>query len=134
MNGFFLVAGVMLALLSAAHAIWGERRVFNVLTLGSTDAETLLSVYVPWHQLTGILLLSGVTLLLAAFRLDMAPVPVFILALVAANMLVFFAVVIGKRQTQMFARTLPQTLLFLLVLVLITLGIVTTQMPSGIGL
>jgi hypothetical protein len=122
---YFLVAGLLLALLSVAHAVWGERRVFNVLTPTSTDAETYLSVYVPWHQLTGVLLLSGVALVLAAFQSALAVIPVFILALIAANLLVFFALVIGKRQTQIFARTLPQTVLFLLLIVLIILGIVS---------
>ena len=129
MNGYFLIAGLLLALLSVAHAVWGERRVFTVLTPNTTDAETYLSVYVPWHQLTGVLLLSGVALLLTAFQLS-APtlVPVFILALIISNMLVFFGLVIGKKQTQMFARTLPQTVLFLLLIVLIILGIASSAL------
>lgn len=127
MNGYFFVAGLLLALLSVAHAIWGERRVFTALTLNTTDPETYLSVYVPWHQLTGVLLLSGVALLLTAFQ-PSAPtfVSVFILVLVISNTLVFFGLVIGKKQTQMFARTLPQTVLFLLVIVLIILGIASS--------
>jgi hypothetical protein len=129
MNGYFLIAGLLLALLSVAHAIWGERRVFTILTPNATDPETYLSVYVPWHQLTGVLLLSGVTLLLTAFQ-PSAPrsLPIFILALITANMLVFFGLVIGKKQTQMFARTLPQTVLFLLLIVLIILGIASSAL------
>ena len=129
MNGYFLIAGLLLVLLSVAHALWGERRVFTVLTPNSTDAETYLSVYVPWHQLTGVLLLSGVALLLTAFQ-SSAPtlVPVFIVALIISNLLVFFGLVIGKKQTQMFARTLPQTVLFLLLIVLIILGIVSSTL------
>jgi hypothetical protein len=102
----------------------GERRVFTVLTPNTTDAETYLSVYVPWHQLTGVLLLSGVALLLTALQPTTPTlVPVFILALIASNTLTFFGLVIGNKQTQMFARTLPQTVLFLLLIVLIILGI-----------
>jgi hypothetical protein len=129
MNGYFLIAGLLLALLSVAHAIWGERRVFTVLTPNATDPETYLSVYVPWHQLTGVLLLSGVALLLTAFQ-SSAPtfVPIFILALITSNVLVFFGLVIGKKQTQMFARTLPQTVLFLLLIVLIILGIASSAL------
>jgi hypothetical protein len=127
MNGYFLIAGLLLSLLSVAHAIWGERRVFTILTPKATDAETYLSVYVPWHQLTGVLLLSGVTLLLSAFQSSVPTfVPIFILALITSNMLVFFGLVIGKKQTQMFSRTLPQTLLFLLLIVLIILGIASS--------
>jgi len=129
MNGYFLVAGLLLALLSIAHAIWGERRVFTVLTPHTTDAETYLSVYVPWHQLTGVLLLSGVALLLTALQSSSPTlVPKFILALIISNMLVFFGLVIGKKQTQMFARTLPQTVLFLLLMVLIILGIASSAL------
>ncbi len=129
MNGYFLIAGLLLVLLSVAHAIWGERRVFTILTPKTTDAETYLSVYVPWHQLTGVLLLSGVALLLTAFQ-SSAPtfVPIFILAIITSNMLVFFGLVIGKKQTQMFARTLPQTVLFLLLIVLIILGIASSAL------
>lgn len=128
MNGYFLVASLLVALLSVAHALWGERRVFNVLTPNVTDAETYLSVYVPWHQLTGVLLLSGIALLLAAFQSALVFVPVFILALITSNMIVFFALVIGKRQTQIFARTLPQTVFFLLLIVLIILGIASSTL------
>jgi len=124
MNGYFLIAGLLLVLLAVAHAIWGERRVFTVLTSNTTDPETYLSVYVPWHQLTGVLLLSGIALVLTAFQ-PSAPtsLPIFILALITANLLVFFGLVIGKQQTQMFTRTLPQTVLFLLLIVLLILGI-----------
>jgi len=128
MNGYFLVAGLLLTLLSVAHAVWGERRVFNVLTPNIIDAETNLSVYVPWHQLTGVLLLSGVALVLATFLSALAFIPVFILALIVSNLLVFFALVIGKRQTQIFAQSLPQTVLFLLLIVLIILGIATSAL------
>jgi hypothetical protein len=41
---------------------------------------------------------------------------------------VFFGLVIGKKQTQMFARTLPQTVLFLLLIVLIILGIASSAL------
>ncbi len=100
-----------------------------MLTPNTTDAETYLSVYIPWHQLTGVLLLSGVALLLTAFQ-SSAPtfVPIFILALITSNMLVFFGLVIGKKQTQMFSQTLPQTLLFLLLIVLIILGIASSAL------
>jgi hypothetical protein len=129
MNGYFVIAGLLLALLSVAHAIWGERRVFTMLTPKTTDAETYLSVYVPWHQLTGALLLSGVALLLTAFQ-SSAPtfVPIFVLALITSNMLVFLGLVIGKKQTQMFARTLPQIVLFLVLIVLIILGIASSTL------
>lgn len=124
MNGYFLIAGLLLVVLSVAHAIWGERRVFTVLTPKTTNAETYLSVYVPWHQLTGALLLSGIALLLTAFQSSVPKyVPIFILVLITSNLLVFFGIVIGKKQTQIFAQTLPQIILFLLLIILIILGI-----------
>lgn len=127
MNGYFLISGLLLALLSAAHAVWGERRVFTVVMPSTTDPEAYLSVYVPWHQLTGVLLLSGVALVLTGLQASTPTlVPVFIVALITSNVLVFFGLIIRKRQTQMFARTLPQTVLFLLLIVLIILGIATS--------
>jgi hypothetical protein len=66
----------------------------------------------------------SVALLLSAMQSTTPTlVPVFILALIASNLLLFFAFGIGKKQSQMFARTLPQTVLFLLLIVLIILGI-----------
>ncbi|MBE2196339.1 MAG: hypothetical protein IAE83_19360 [Anaerolinea sp.] len=127
MNGYFLISGLLLALLSVAHAIWGERRVFTILTPNATDSETYLSVYVPWHQLTGVLLLSGVALLLTAFQSSTPTfVPIFILALITSNVLVFFGLVISKKQ--MFARTLPQTVVFFLLIVFIILGIASSAL------
>lgn len=126
MNAYFLIAGLLLLLLSAAHALWGERRVFTVLTPSSTDAETYMSTYVPWHQLTGLLFLAAIALLGSAFLPEPGLLPIFILAVITSNLLIFFGLIMVKRQQQMFARTLPQTVLFLLLVALIVMGIITT--------
>ena len=129
MNNFYLIAGVLVLLLSLAHAIWGERRVFKQLNSDSMTAETRISLYVPWHQITYVLFSAGIGLLLAAFLPELAYVPAFIVAVIIGNFTVFVVILIVKRQTQLFGLTLPQTILFLLLIGLIILGLLNPVTP-----
>ena len=129
MNLFFLIAALLVLLLSFAHAFWGETRIFNVFTPDRVDAETHISLYVPWHQITYVLLASGIGLLLAAVSPDLRAVAAFIVAVIIGNFAVFVAILIVKKQTQMFAQTLPQTILFLLLIGLIVLGLLNPVVP-----
>jgi hypothetical protein len=123
-NSYYLAAGVLLSLLSLAHAVWGEKKVFNRLPADSVSNEIRLSVYVPWHQVTYLLFASGIALVLAAFRAELVYVPYFILILVVGNLAIFSLICIVKKQAAMFAKTIPQTVAFLLLIALIVLGIV----------
>ena len=123
MNIFYLIAGLLLLLLAVAHAIWGERRIFKLLNRESMTAETEISLYVPWHQITYVLFSAGIGLLLSAFLPELAYVPAFIVAIIIGNFTVFVVILVVKQQTQLFRLTLPQTILFLLLIGLIVLGL-----------
>jgi hypothetical protein len=123
MSVYYLLAGLLMFLLSIAHALWGERRIFNQLPTEAINDEFRMSLYVPWHQLTWVLFASGLGLILSAIGQELAFLPYFILAIVAGNLVTFFLICIVKRQTSLFAKTVPQTILFLILMVLIVLGI-----------
>ena len=126
MNSYYLLAGLLAILLSVAHALWGERYLFNQPSVRNMDPETQVSLYVPWHQISYVLLASGIGLLLAANLTALAGVPYFILALIAGNFVVFVVVLPVKKQTSLFSKTLPQAVLFLVLIVLIVLGIASS--------
>ena len=125
MNTFYLIAGLMLILLSLAYALWGERKLFNLLTPNVVSQETIVSLYVPWHQVTFLLFSSGLALLLSAFRDELAYLPYFVLTIIIGNFAIFILICILKRQTELFGKTLPQTILFSLLIILILLGILS---------
>ncbi len=123
MNPFYIIAGMLVFFLCAAHAFWGETRIFKGLGGATFDQETQISLYIPWHQITYVLFASGVALLLSAALPELRYVPYMIAAVIIGNFAVFVAILILKKQTQMFALTLPQTILFLALIALIILGI-----------
>ena len=84
MNVFFLLAGLLSFLISIAHALWGEKQIFNRLRKVSVPEEIKTRLYVPWHQITFILLLSGVGLISVSFFNDIYFLSAFILVLIEA--------------------------------------------------
>jgi hypothetical protein len=123
MNGYFLLAGLLLILLSVAHIIWGEKRLFNVVTADVIGQENFVSLYIPWHQGTFVLFASGVGMFLAASLDELVYLPYFVLVIVIGNLAIFILSCVVKRYTELFRRTVPQTVLFLLLIALIILGI-----------
>ncbi len=67
MNVYYLLAGLLVIFLAVAHAFWGEKRIFDLLKPDDMDDELRISLYVPWHQISYLLFLSGIMLLLSAF-------------------------------------------------------------------
>ena len=126
MNALFLLAAVLLGLLALAHAYWGETRIFPRLPAAGVDAETRLSLYIPWHQLTYVLALGAVGLLLGALRPDLRVLPAFVLAIVAGNMALFFVLSALKGQRALIGRSAPQIGLFAVLIALIALGLATS--------
>lgn len=115
MNIFFLAAALLMLFLSAAHAAWGETRLFKVLTPALVDGETFVSLYVPWHQITYLLAVSGLALLWCGFQDNPGSLPLFVFAVVIGNFSIFILICLVKRQTA----------LFLLLIALISLGIIS---------
>lgn len=121
LNFYFAAAGLLLFLLSFTHALWGERRIFNRLNISRRE---FLSLYVPWHQMTYILFLSGVGMILAALENGLLPLSYFVLALNLGNILVFTIVSLVRKETALIWQSVPQYLLFALLIIVLTAGIV----------
>ena len=123
MNIYFLLAALLLLLLAFAHARWGEKKVFPLIKEQFTG-ETYLSVYVPWHQLTWILALSGLFMFLAAiWKQGLASVAVFVLLLTMGNLVIFTILCWKQGEIKLITKSVPQYLLFGAVIILILLGL-----------
>ena len=122
---YFSVAGLLLFLLSFAHATCGEKKIFKQLNTTDMGKGTFLSLYIPWHQLTYILSLSGIGIILAAFKNEFLPLSYFILALILGNLLVFTLLCIIRKEIGLISQSIPQYFLFILLILLLTGGIVS---------
>jgi len=127
MNLFFFVAGLLLMLLSIAHAFWGERNVFKTLAQANLPAETYVSIYVPWHQLTVVLFASALSLLLAAFSPELAALPYLVLVIVVGNFATFVFIGLQKSEAGIFRKATPQMVLFSALILLIIAGILSAR-------
>ena len=125
MNIYFSVAGLLLFLLSFAHATWGETKVFKQLNTDEMGEGTFLSLYVPWHQLTYIRSLSSVGIILAAFKNEFFSISYFILALILGNLLIFTLLCLIRKEIGLIKQSIPQYFIFILLILLLTLGIVS---------
>ena len=123
MNIYFLLAALLLLLLAFAHARWGEKKVFPLIKEQFTG-ETFLSVYVPWHQLTWILALSGLFMFLASiWQQGLASVAVFVLLLNIGNLVIFTILCWKQGEIKLITKSVPQYLLFGAVIILILIGL-----------
>lgn len=122
LNFYFVAASFLLFLLSIMHVLWGERRVFKKLNVSKRD---FLEVYIPWHQMTYILFLSGVGMILAALENGLLPLAYFILAVNIGSILVFTFVSLARKETALVRESIPQYLLFALLILVLAVGIVT---------
>ena len=81
-NIYLLLSGVSLIITAVVHAVFGEINVFRTVLKSSLDDLTKISVHIPWHQLTFILLLSGVVLIVISFKQIPRMLPLFILFII----------------------------------------------------
>ncbi len=122
-NFYFLLAGIFLIFFSAVHAVFGELTVFRPIFQTNIDSLLKISVYIPWHQLTFVLLLSGIVQLAAAFRPRLKALPPFILAILLGNIVIFVAIAVFQRNWYVLQNSIPQYVLFAIILVFTVLGI-----------
>ncbi|HML21559.1 MAG TPA: hypothetical protein PKD09_07930 [Aggregatilinea sp.] len=124
MNVFFLIAALLLFLLVVAHTIWGEKMLFGPLKAqAALDGEQFVSLYVPWHQGTYLLLLCGVAMVWAAIDDSITELPWAVLAVAAGNLMVFLALSVMQGQMDLIKNSVPQTVLFLVLIALLLAGI-----------
>ena len=123
MNIYLLLSGVFLIALSVVHAIFGEINVFRTIARSDLEAQTKTSVYVPWHQLTFILLLAGTIQIVAAFSGEYGIISVFVLIIVIGNLVVFLGISIFQKSWLTLRSSVPQYVLFAVIITLSVLGL-----------
>lgn len=122
-NWFLFSAGLLCVALAAAHALWGESNVVGELTAAKITTLSLASFVVSWHQMTVMLALSGIVLLSTALTEDPnRPLVLFILGIIVSNLAVFLFYA-GTRFPSVFASTVPQAILFIILITLTLLGL-----------
>ncbi len=128
-NGYFFVAGIISLVFAGAHTWWGVSHALpGIGTLGLVayaNAET------SWHQVGGTFLIGGVALLHEALYPRPSVIVPALVGSIHAMTLLVFVVLVGTRYPAMFARTIPQMVLFSTMLALIAAGIAWRRRSVG---
>lgn len=115
MNFYLVISGLILIGLSLLHIFFGEKNYFT------SKEKRYIAGYVPYHQISVVLLLQGLGLIYSAFYFN-NQLPLFIFSLTIGNLLVFLIVCVKEKETGMIRKSVPQFILFGIVLGLISLG------------
>ena len=123
MNVYLFISGIFLVLLSFAHALFGELSVYNVVMESNLSKLLITSVYVPWHQISFVLLLSGVVNLYIAFKTKLYQISSFILVMIIGNFLTFLFISIARRDWVALQQSVFQIAVFVILIALMVAGI-----------
>ena len=124
MNTYFLLAGILAAIIGIVHAYWGEKNLAPQLNGSDMDLFTKIAWYIPYHQITWVLLVSGVALMgLGVFDgvEGARNIGMFIEAVTVGNFAVFLMIGASK-DTSVITKSVPQLILFTVLIILLTLG------------
>ncbi|SFM29648.1 hypothetical protein [Methanolobus profundi] len=116
MNIYLLLSGILLICLCILHIVFGERNYFQ------KKEQRSIAGYVPYHQMSVVLLLQGLGSAYSAFYFNYI-LPVFILMMVTCGLVVFVAICIKETETETIKASAPQFILFGIVIILLILGI-----------
>jgi len=122
LNEYALTAGLLLLCMSIAHAIYGEIVVFNDLRFMSFDRALFATIYLPWHQISLVLLLCSVGLVISSFKREYKPIQSFVLFVTLANLAIFLLTIVRSSGKALFFQAWPQIFLFIILVLLIVLG------------
>jgi hypothetical protein len=128
LNEYGLTAGLLLLFMAIAHAIYGETVVFTDLQFMTFDRNLFTTVYVPWHQMSLVLIISAIGLIISSFRKEHKSIHAFVLLLIFSNLVILSIALIngssfGSVNTLLVFQTWPQFFFFLILTLLITLGL-----------
>ncbi|MBU1077946.1 MAG: hypothetical protein KKH98_11680 [Spirochaetes bacterium] len=123
MNIFFLLSGLLLFLVSAAHAWWGEKNLFPAFFKESLPDGMKVSLYVPWHQSTFMLFTFGLFMIMASLQNSFFMVSYLVLTVITGNLIIFTLTCIVKKEQKVLADSVVQYVLFFLLILFIVLGI-----------
>ena len=125
MNLYYLLGGILATVISVTHAFWGEKNLSPELYNSNLSEFSKGGIYISYHQITWTLLASGLTLIMISQN-DKIPgidyVAMLIDAITIGNFSVFF--VIGAlKNRELITLSVPQIILFVVLISLISLGI-----------
>jgi len=128
LNEYGLTAGLLLLLMAIAHAIYGETVVFTDLQFMSFDRHLFTTVYVPWHQMSLVLVISAMGLIISSFRREHKSIYTFVLFLIFGHLIIYcIAIVNGASldnvNTLLIFQTWPQFFFFFVLTLLIAIGL-----------
>ncbi|ETA69459.1 MAG: hypothetical protein PWQ51_1982 [Methanolobus sp.] len=116
MNLLIAASGLLLIVLCILHVVFGEKNYFN------TKEKRSIAGYVPYHQISAVMFLEGAGMIYSAFYFNIQ-LSVFILVLILASLTVFVLICIKEKEEETIKASVPQFILFGIVLLLIVLGI-----------
>ncbi|MFC1537614.1 hypothetical protein ACFL4P_02180 [Gemmatimonadota bacterium] len=126
MNVFFLISGVLAIILAVTHAVWGEKLIIPDLKKSGLPDLAKIGFHISWHQISMVLLVSGISLVVLAFLTDCAGSKVgatIIVGITSANFLVFLVLSFIQKKA-LFGKSIPQIILFVTLIALIIIGMV----------
>lgn len=122
LNEYALTAGLLLLCMAVAHAVYGEMVVFNDLRFMSFDRALFATIYLPWHQISLVLLLSAIGLMVSSFKREYKPIQYFVLFVTISNLGIFLFIIFRNSGKALFFQAWPQVFFFLILVLLIVLG------------
>lgn len=123
MNIYTFFSGIMLIILSASHAIYGSRTVFRDVFMLNIPEQIKTALFIPWHQLTLMLFVLGIAQILAAYKKRFACISALVLTFLLGNLAVFILLSYLRKDVVMLSSSIPQYVLFGILIVLTLLGI-----------
>ena len=125
MNYFYLAAGVISIFLSAAHLIWGNSTIIKELNKSKCSSLCSTGFQISWNQVAMVLFLNGVVIAAAGIfttTVEIMFIPYFVLIITLMNFFTFLITSFFKDKS-VFAQTMPQNIVFIVMITLLILGI-----------
>ena len=125
MNMYFLLAGILAAIIGIVHAYWGEKNMAPELNASDMSSFTKIAWYIPYHQITWVLLVSGIALMgIGVFDTveGVKNIGMLIEAVTVGNFAVFL-IIGASKDSSVITKSVPQLILFTVLMILLTLGV-----------
>ena len=122
---YFLLAGILAAIIGIVHAYWGEKNMAPELNASDMSSFTKIAWYIPYHQITWVLLVSGIALMgIGVFDTveGVKNIGMLIEAVTVGNFAVFLMIGASK-DSSVITKSVPQLILFTVLMILLTLGV-----------
>jgi hypothetical protein len=116
LNLLIVTSGLLLIALCILHIVFGEKNYFN------TKEKRSIAGYVPYHQISVVMFLEGAGMIYSGFNFNLK-LSVFILILILTSLTTFVVICIKENESGVIKTSIPQFILFGIVILLIVLGI-----------